>query len=247
MNSNFSCNYCDKGYTRKTAYTRHVILCEILNQSPRLKKCEKEESEDIPTVKQLYQIIQELAIKCCATEQKMAEMQKWVQKTKKKLNVIEWLNTNYIPTTNFTDWTSELQVKKNHIDLLINESMIQTVFEIIKDSLQSDKNPIYCFTQKTNLFYYYDTKWQQILPEDFIVMIKRIHHKILAALLEWNTENSEEIRKSEKLQLVYNKTVIKLMSATFEKESLFINKIKSELYGYMKTDIKDVIEYEFEF
>jgi hypothetical protein len=60
---NQCCPHCDKKYTRKSSYTRHVILCEVLHQTKREKKCAEEETTDIPTTRQLYNIIQELAIK----------------------------------------------------------------------------------------------------------------------------------------------------------------------------------------
>jgi hypothetical protein len=242
--SKFSCTYCDKGYTRKLSHDRHVILCEILHQSPRLEQCDSEESTDIPTVLQLYKIIQELAAKQKYTEQKMAEMQKWIQKTKKKLNIIEWLNSNCIPNIGWKEWTQDIIVLEEHIDILINENMIQTVFEIIKTKIGEKNTPIYCFTQKVNLYYYEENEWKILLPEDFIVMIKWIHYKILKALTEWNVKYSE---KSEKMQLVYNKTIIKLMGADFTKDSLFLKSVRVELYNYLKINIKDVIEYEFEF
>ena len=48
-----SCKYCGKEYTRKTAHSRHVILCEIFyknnTQTRREKDCEEEESTSIPS------------------------------------------------------------------------------------------------------------------------------------------------------------------------------------------------------
>ena len=82
-----SCGLCNKSYTRKTSYDRHVILCEILHQSKREKKCKGQELSDIPSHTQLFLIVQELALKNQILETKMIEMQKWVETKKKKLNV----------------------------------------------------------------------------------------------------------------------------------------------------------------
>ena len=59
----YSCMHCFKSYTRKLSYDRHVILCEVLHQTKRIRICEKEESTDIPSHAQLYHIVQELALK----------------------------------------------------------------------------------------------------------------------------------------------------------------------------------------
>ena len=79
-----SCGLCNKSYTRKTSYDRHVILCEILHQSKREKKCKGQELSDIPSHTQLFLIVQELALKNQILETKMIEMQKWVETKKKK-------------------------------------------------------------------------------------------------------------------------------------------------------------------
>ena len=75
-----SCKYCGKQYTRKTSHNRHEILCEIFykknTETPREQICEEEETTNIPSVKQLYGIIQELAVKYQDMEKKLIEMQK---------------------------------------------------------------------------------------------------------------------------------------------------------------------------
>ena len=126
QNYNHSCEYCGKKYTRKNSYTKHTILCEVFHKSKREKRCEKEESSDIPTTQQLYGIIQELALKYKILEEKMEGMQKWVDKKKKKLNVIQWLNTKTIPSIAYANWMEQLFAIEEHVEILIEQSMAQT-------------------------------------------------------------------------------------------------------------------------
>ena len=49
----------------------------------------------------LYQIILELGNKFNKLEEKVDELNKWVVKTKKKINIIEWLNNNIKPEIKF--------------------------------------------------------------------------------------------------------------------------------------------------
>jgi hypothetical protein len=49
------------------------------------------------------------------------------------------------------------------------------------------------------------------------------------------------------MQILYNKTMIKLMGANFTQESQILSKIRTELYNQLKTDFTNLIEYEFEF
>lgn len=247
------CKYCGKQYTRKTSHERHEILCEIVHDKSKTKheiKCEEEENTSIPSTKKLYKIIQELAIKYKNLEHKMNDMQKWVDKKKKKLNVIQWLNNNIEPSTFIQNWIQSIQVTEEHIQILIEHNMIKTMNAILKNNLSSSQNPLYCIIQKVNLFYCYNSKedkWSHFSTDDFIIMLKRIHSKILAALCEWYDKNVEKINQSDKMGILYNKTMIKLMGANFTPDSQILSKVRSELYNQLKTDFTNLIEYEFEF
>ena len=81
----FTCHHCGKGYTRKNSHYKHVLLCDVIHTSTRQLVCDEEESTDIPTIRQLYFIIQEMAVKYNKLEKKMEEMQKAVPVKKKKL------------------------------------------------------------------------------------------------------------------------------------------------------------------
>lgn len=262
-----SCKYCGKQYTRKTAHSRHVILCEIFHknkeQSQHEIKCEEEENSSIPSTKQLYKIIQELAIKYQTMEQKLNDMQKWVETKKKKINVINWLNENKEPTININIWINSIQVTEEHIEILIEHNITKMLSEILRKKVSIAKSnetsnaseseyvsPLFCLTQKENAFYSYNSeeeKWAKFTTDDFIVMLKRIHKKILIALCEWHDKNIERINSSDKMQILYNKTMIKLMAANFTQDSQLLSKTRTDLYNNLKIDLKHIIECEFEF
>jgi hypothetical protein len=50
-------------------------------------------------------------------------------------------------------------------------------------------------------------------------MLKRIHSKILSALCEWYDKNVDKINQSDKMQILYNKTMIKLMIRVIKTEN----------------------------
>ena len=58
-----TCIYCLKKYTNKTSLDKHTIICCFYYKSKRQIKIEEEESQDIPTYKELCIIINELFIK----------------------------------------------------------------------------------------------------------------------------------------------------------------------------------------
>jgi len=251
------CDYCGKQYTRKSSYDRHFIVCEIAHKSKRLKTCEEEESTDIPTVAKLYSIIQEMAIRQENMEAKMNDMQKWIDKKKKKLNIINWLNTQTqtASSTNtiqpFEQRIKSFCVTEEDIQCLIDDKFTQTAINILKKNLKTvdSSESITCFAEKTSVFYIYKTQqWFKMTPDEFVFIIKIIHSKILSALCSWRDKNIEKINHNDKLSELYNKSVIKLMnvSADFNQESI-LGKIRSALYDYLKGNLQNMIEYEYEF
>jgi len=257
----FSCDYCGKPYNRKSSYDRHIILCEIRHKPKRLKICEEQESTDIPSVQQLYAIIQELAFKQQKMEEKMEEMQQWIDKKKQKLNIVQWLNAQFTPKL-FIDRIKSLIVDEDDILYFIEQTFVQTVINILKKNLKTPEGgkivePISCFVEKSNVFYVYKTctilleekeinTWIRMSPEDFICLLRFMHSKILNAICNWRDKNSEKIRSSEKMSETYNKTVHKLMSVDCSQECT-LSKIRAAFYIYLKGDLKNMIDYEFEF
>ena len=94
----YCCDTCKKEYTRKSSLDKHRILCDFKMKSKREKQIDFEESTDIPSHSQLVKIVQELTLKMMKMEEKMEEMQKWVEKKRRKLNIVSWLNSSVTPT-----------------------------------------------------------------------------------------------------------------------------------------------------
>ena len=258
-----SCGLCNKSYTRKTSYDRHIILCEILHQSKREKKCKGQELSDIPSHTQLFLIVQELALKNQILETKMIEMQKWVENKKKKLNVLLWLNTNITPSVTYTEWVNGLNVTQDDLQYLIEQNIADTLAGIIRKNLQQEdgkSHPLFCFVQKSNVFYIYDNigteqkqkqeqekEWKPLTTEIFIKLLNKIHFKMVRELCIWRDKNREAIREIDSVGLLFCKTNTKLMGVNFAPESLLVSKVRTSIYNYAKTDLKNMIEYEFEF
>ena len=70
--------------------------------------------------------------------------------------------------------------------------------------------------------------------------------KILKAFIEWKKINNPQIIDNEKLSILIDKTSIKMMSVDFKQEAT-LSKIRANMYSRMKTDMKALVEYEFQF
>lgn len=251
----YSCQHCNKKHTRKTSHERHVLICELIACSKREKKCETQETSDIPNHIQLYKIVQELALKNAILEEKMTEMQKWLN-NKKKIDVVQWLikNRTQITMIPFSEWQKTMIVKPEHIDLLIEENIVKAICDIISENIKPNDNdcPIACFQQKTNLFYIFyqeecQNGWKRATPDDFTLFIKHIHKKIWIEFTHWKQANNVKIQSNSKMEDLCARTTIKLTGLNFDQDSGQMCKIRTYLYGHLKTDLKNMIDYEFQF
>ena len=248
------CSYCLKEYSRKILYSRHIILCELNSKSKREKICEEEEHETIPSQREMYNILLELAKKNAVLEEKLTEMQKWVNVKKQKFNAVEWLFKNKNPKILFKDFIQRIKVEEEVVQILMEENMFKTITKIFdKNELGSS---ITAFSQKANIIYIYDNTatleedveltWRRMTPTDFHSLLQNIHRKIVMTICEWYNKNKETLTENEKQMMKYHAGLNKLMSAEFHRETALVGKLRSYLYNQVKMEV-DVVQIELEF
>jgi hypothetical protein len=248
-NIKYSCSICDKKYTRKSSLDKHNILCEFLLKSKREKIIDNEEAPDIPTYTELVNIVQELSLNYNYLKEKMKKMEKWIDKKKKKINVIDWLQSNRKPQLTFDIWINNLNIKNQEIEYLMENNIFQTINKIWEQMNNNDNIiiPIVGFSQKNNLLYIYNSnnQWINMKTEDFQYLLHKLQHKLLEGLSNWRQNNLQEINNNDSISILYNKMIIKIMNISLTPNNC--SKIHANLYNYLKMDLKNMIEYEFEF
>ena len=249
------CVFCGKGYKNRSNMDKHIILCELLNKSRKSTDKNNDEEIELPSQRKLFLMLLELGQKYNKLEDKVEELNKWVVKKKKKINVLDWLNINITPDTIFENVSDKINIVHSDIDLFFQSNFFDTLHAIFSRTLfefSDNETPIFTFVQKANIFYIYESLgsdsygWIELSREKIIRFLNKIHMKISKSLLEWKKTNNDRLRNDDALSMTYDKTIVKLMSVDFKLEST-LGKVKSMMYNKMKTDIKTLIEYEFEF
>ena len=192
------------------------------------------------------------------SKEKIELMSKWVDKTKKKINVLDWLNnsSNLKPELVFDNLADSLIILESDLDLLFNSDFYDMLNEIfIRNIYNKDGTeiPLFSFIQKTNTIYVYtkdistlELSWIELSREKLIYFMNKVHFMIVKCLSEWNKKNFDKINSSDKMAEIYTKSKIKLMGIDFKHEQT-LSKIRLGIYNKMKKDMKALIEYEFEF
>lgn len=251
------CHHCNKEYKTRKNLEKHLLLCEIFYNSKTTRLLDDDDAP-IPSPKKMYQLLVELSQKYNRLEEKVDEINKWVIKKKKKINVLEWLNTNITPETIFENIIDKIIVTDEDIEFLFNNTFMDTLNKIFTRTFnthfqkeEKEYIPIFAFTQKVNMFYIYnttnlETKWIELNRENLIRLMNKIHMKISKAFYNWKQVRTTEIKGCDKLSTICNKTQVKIMDIEFKQDAV-LGKIKSILYNILKTDMKAILEYEFEF
>lgn len=248
------CLYCGKGYKTRTNLEKHVNLCELIHKGTKTRVT-IEDDEDLPSQRKMFQMLLELGQKYNKLEEKVDEINKWVVKKKKKINVLEWLNSNIIPDLVFENLSEKIIITENDIEFLLENSFFETLNQVFSKTIYNvseTENPMFAFVQKANIFYVFDKTdsdkgvWMELSKEKLLRLLLNIQMKISKSFCEWKKQRVDKIRDDDNFAILCDKTLIKIMGNEFKQDSTF-GKMKTIMYNKMKTDMKALIEYEFEF
>jgi uncharacterized protein YeeX (DUF496 family) len=248
------CVHCGKTYKKRENLNKHVDLCELLHKSKKVGALIIEDDEPLPSQRKMYQMLLDLGEKYNRLEEKMEEMNKWVAKKKKKINVLEWLNTNVTPNITFDVVIDKITVLEEDVNYLLHNSFYDVLNEVFSRSIYNfneTENPIFTFTQKQNVFYIYDIVddkkvWIELTRERLIKFLNKVHMKIFKAFCDWKQTKKDEIRTNDAFSIMCDKTSLKILNVEFKQEQC-LAKARSTMYTRMKTDMKALVEYDFEF
>lgn len=243
------CVYCGKSYKMRKLLDRHTLLCQVTYNSKNRRFLVEDdmETDELPSQKMLYKMVLELASKCNRLEEKLEEVNKWVVKRKKNINVLQWLKENGTPEYDFHNMVDHIHVTNADIEYLLKNSFYDTMNEIFTKTIYNNKIPIASFGPKANKFYIYkEDHWELLKNEDLTKFMNYTFAKIYKHMLHWYQSNKEQINANENTCILYNKTISKLMSLDFKEDSV-LSKVKSVIHSKIKRDLKTLVEYEIEF
>ena len=241
------CVHCGKGYKTRTNMEKHLILCEIVHKKPR---DDDEFENNLPSQKMMYKMILELGQKYNRLEEKMNEVNKWVVKKKKKVDVTEWLNATVKPEYAFDNLIDKIIIGEADIEFMFNNNIYDTLNRVLYYGDRDDESqiiPLFAFIQKPNILYAFGSEgvWSELPRDKLVRFLNLIQMKLSKVLFEWKKNHRAEINSNDSLATIFDKTTSKLMGAEFKKDNT-LSRVKNMIYSRLKTDVKTMIEYEFE-
>jgi hypothetical protein len=275
------CVYCGKEETYPISLYQHTQICKLTkstSSNQKKKDWVKEKQEEImlkneppsmiPSQEEMWKMIQHLNKKVEDTERKLESFQLFMNKTKKKINVLEYLQTEYSPSITWECFVSELiensiqtyDFLNNHLYIFLSilfEKASSKALTAFNPTINST-NPLYhpfplrVFSLSPQFYLYSANTWRMITPQDWKIFIDILLRCLMNYLNKWketimeegNTcEKKRERNNIDKIDEIYNKKMCQLMISP--KDTILTNKIKTILSNYVKVDVKKIMEYEW--
>lgn len=237
----YCCNFCGKSYFKKVNLEKHKNLCELINNKTNNEL-------KIPSQKTLYLMLIELAEKYNKLEEKYNDLNKIIIKKKKKVNIIDYLNENIAPSLNYDELINKIIVNNEIIEDLFIENIVDVFVKILKSNyttlVQSSIYPLISFKQKKNIIYYKEninSEWCEIPDIKLQKLFNKIYNNLIICFRDYKKNKKEELENNEKLQILIDKTLLKITSLDLKNNSNFI-KIKHHYYDIIKSEYIEELE-----
>lgn len=198
--TDLTCTYCYRSYKKKDNYDKHVQCCEFFY------RCRREHAdvayEPIPSQRELYQLVKELAYKCDKLQKKIDKLET-TNTNKQRKQIVDYLQEQTPQITAF-QWAHQIEISQQHLETIFENSLIEGITQSIRDHIHIVSLLPFCaFSQKQNTIYIYNTpseeddhaatpQWHAMSNKEMDKLISIISYKILRAFMEWQQKHYQQ-------------------------------------------------------
>lgn len=250
----YKCKFCTQEYKEKFNFDRHVGFCEFSFKSAKEIDNEIEAFEKAPSPSELFAYVKELSIRVGKLEKENAQLKQFVQKEKKRIDVLDWLNNRCesVPDFTFTTWFTELPVE-SYLEKVFEYDLLTALIKCLDHTFENmEKPPICAFSQKAGMFYVFERsnsclgqlgKWSQISNKQLDKWFSFMATKMIAAFKNWYEENKTTIDSDEKYKEQYFDYFQKVLGGKMNDETRN-HRLRQFCYTKLKQNLKSIVELE---
>ena len=181
------CRYCRKQYKQEKACRKHELICQITRDD--INKI-----SIIPSQKEMWILVQKLIIQNNSQQLKIEALERVVHRDIKKINMIDWLNTNIKKSTNFDTWLSKLYTTIDDLKYVFDSDIVRGLERILTNKIQKENSPFKAFKHKSTILYIFNNlTWKKAIKDD----LEKILRKIQVDIIKRHTEYSQTMDKSK--------------------------------------------------
>lgn len=237
----YECEYCLKKYSRVHYFKQHYRFCHELHNTKRLKEIRCQEEYDIPSVKELYSVIQTLLTKYETLEKEVQLLRQQAKIQTKKLDIHHWLSTNVVVDTYIKDEfydkldnihldTSWYQSLSEGLVSLSNRQYMEKVLTLLIEHLENNNKSakltlnIQGFSNKKVLYTYNEEykKWCDLKPDKMEKLQQQLYKHQMLMIQKWKEVNKEKLMNDSDLyQNTYVPMLNKILSSNISLSDLY--------------------------
>lgn len=246
------CGLCNQTFDNKKSYQSHVLCCEVIKKNKYFKQTN---NEKLPSKESMYELIKYLMVKCDSLENEIRTIKQYTKKTKDKINVIDWLNRNTNDSNeDFLSMLSYYTITQDMLETIFKQdNYMSAMYYVFTHIFKVDNHtihPLRSFVQKSNTIYYLDKnkEWSILSMSVFKKSVLILDRKLIKLFNSWIEKHKDDIENDDmynSLHLKYTK-IIMGDEKNMSREKV-VQKLYTQLYHYLKCNIKSIIEYEYEF
>ena len=173
------CEFCNKKYIRLAAFNNHVINCKFSRIAKNNIEFDAITNQQID-IKTVYKLLIDLSLKYDKLQDDYNDLKKYVNTTKKKIDIIDYLNQNFkYHDFNYNKFINSIEIGNDQLEIVFKKDYIEGILQILKTHIeslkQSDINiPIKSFNHQEGILYIYgnDNQWKIIDKTQLNQLIK---------------------------------------------------------------------------
>ena len=265
----FQCVHCNKKYKSETCYNKHVNICRFLNNDSLNN--DSEEREHIPNKSEMWQIILHQNNRLIKLEKELDKLKRYDYYQKKKISVIDYLNSKYKPNYSYEEWEKNITIGKDDLNYIFEHGSIKGTVLLLKNySLKSlrlvgggatadseadlifdsdsdsDSDckiiPIVSTNQTLGKLYIYSNNcWSAMNQVQFKKMLQIVNKKVFAEFKTWCIETEKKMSK-DKYSELYILNVEKLVSGKHTNQQIQ-TRIKTSMCNFLRIQLNNSNTY----
>lgn len=253
MSNSHTCSYCARTYRLVENYNKHIITCEFFHKSQLQSQDDFQLSvETMPSPREMFLLMRELAHKCSTLEQDVANLKQIVYVRQKK-QITEWLNQHRISPSppSFVEWYETIYITMDHLQRVFDYDLTEGIKYTVGHAIQCSmiRRPISAFSQRSGSIYIYQKQpesevhgWRVSANEDLERMVHCLERKFLITFVKWQKENQARTAQSEELKDREIMYMIKINGSKITLERRTAD-VKKWMFSHIEENLEKTVEF----
>jgi hypothetical protein len=223
-----------------------------MHKSKRERVKEQLDAKMMLSYEEICQTIHDLVAKNERLEAKVRRLENR-DATKRRKEVVEYLNHSVVPEMSFKEWTRGQTVNFRHLETVFETSLTDGIKMCIEEHLSSKSLPICAFEQRVNTFYIYDSSgstsaesppiWKRMENDVFERWVVVLSHRFMPCFIEWQMQNKDRINtEEEKLENIMRMMKVNGGRNPGSEKERRIQELKRWLFSKIQVSTSSLVE-----